>query len=410
MNPTQAIHGTPITPKRFLDQMTGASFCVSYFSPQQLEDVIPLLGPDSVLLLDNGAFSAWKKGLVLDEAYWDGYWSWVKPILDRVPQAVAVVPDVIGGTVEENARLIRELPETLWGYEDRLMVVWHLNEPLSYLRWMLESGFGNIAFGSAGEYASVGTALWDARVDEAFGLIDQLTLDLSHGIARPRIHMMRGLGQLKRGRHPFTTADSTNLARNHWQTKTNENHLITFRARIEKDSFPDAPCAVWPQASWEVPRKMTLAEINRENAECAAALARTMAELIDPVTPPEPPAPVQPFQFALPLPAVYHAPRLAIIEGLPSYAPAHQTGNPRTEGRPTQAGRRQAEALAGEAWLNPGTSRRSLRRKGRQLPLLGSGAPGDTGDSLEALPLYRSIRPDTGQRPPTGRLTEDGTT
>jgi hypothetical protein len=66
MNPTQAIHGTPITPRHLLQQMHGASFCVSYYGPQQLEDVIPLLGADSVLLLDNGAFSAWRKGSALD--------------------------------------------------------------------------------------------------------------------------------------------------------------------------------------------------------------------------------------------------------------------------------------------------------------------------------------------------------
>lgn len=57
-----AVHGTPITPVARLRELAGASFCVSYYSPEQLKACIELLGPDSLLLLDNGAFSAWKGG------------------------------------------------------------------------------------------------------------------------------------------------------------------------------------------------------------------------------------------------------------------------------------------------------------------------------------------------------------
>jgi hypothetical protein len=56
--------------------------------------------------------------------------------------------------------------------------------------------------------------------------------------------MMRGLGQLKRGCHPFTTADSTNIVRNHCRTKGQPEHVAKFRSQIEGDSFPAAPCAV----------------------------------------------------------------------------------------------------------------------------------------------------------------------
>ena len=393
MNPTQAIHGTPITPKHLLQQMRGASFCVSYFAPAQLEDVIPLLGPDSVLLLDNGAFSAWRKGLTLDEAYWDGYWSWAKAILDRVPQAVAVIPDVIGGTVEENIRHYHECPETMWDYQDRLMIVWHLNEPLSYLRWMLESGFGNIAFGSAGEFSSVGTAAWDARIDEAFALIDELTLDLAHGIARPRVHMMRGLGQMRRGRHPFTTADSTNIARNHNRTKGQADHVATFRARIEGDSFPPAPCAVWPQASWEAARDMTMAEITAELAECKAALARTLAELYEPE--PEPPAPARPVQLALALPMPFY-----IASAETAVYPMERTdhgsrdyGSAGREAIPAQARGPGAQGMAGGEGMDAGTRGRDPGGKYNHAPLLGIWPGGDTRPGSRASPLHRSVRP-----------------
>src|SRR5690349_25076265 len=113
----QAVHGTPITPTHLLKQLAGASFCVSYFRPVQLEAVIPLLGDDSLLLLDNGAWSAFKSGTVFDDAYWDAYWVWAKAVLDRVPQAVAVVPDVIGGSVADNWRMFTEIPEFMWSYQ-----------------------------------------------------------------------------------------------------------------------------------------------------------------------------------------------------------------------------------------------------------------------------------------------------
>lgn len=275
---TQAVHGTPITPKHLLAQMAGASFCVSYFRPDQLEDVIPLLGDDSILLLDNGAWSAFKRGTVFTAAYWDAYWTWAKDVLDRVPQAVAVVPDVIGGTVAENWSMFTEIPEFMWGYQHRLMMVWHMAEPISYLEHMVHSGFGYVAFGSTGDFLQVGTPAWDARIDEAFAAIDRLTLDPSHGLARPRVHMMRGLGQAKRGRHPFATADSTNVAQNHHRYRDQADHVAAFRQRIEAGRFPEAPCAVWPRASTDEAGWTSPAEACRQVDADNAALAATMSD------------------------------------------------------------------------------------------------------------------------------------
>ena len=272
----QAVHGTPITPKHLLRQMAGASFCVSYYRPDQLEDVIPLLGDDSLLLLDNGAWSAFQRGTVFTEEYWDAYWTWAKDVLDRVPQAVAVVPDVIGGTVSENWSMFTEMPEFMWGYQHRLMMVWHMAEPISYLEHMVHSGFGYVAFGSTGEFLTVGTPAWDARIDEAFAAIDRLTLDPRHGLARPRVHMMRGLGQMRRGRHPFQTADSTNIAQNHHRYRDQADHVAAFRQRIEAGRFPEAPCAVWPRASTDEAGWTSPAEACREVDADNAALAATM--------------------------------------------------------------------------------------------------------------------------------------
>jgi len=250
---TQAVHGTPITPKRLLNQMQGASFCVSYFNPEQLDDVIPLLGIDSILLLDNGAFSAWQKGITLDDAYWDGFWQWALPVIDSIPQAVAIIPDVIGGTVAENRRLWTQTPDAVWGRESQMMTVWHLNEPLEVIEDMMAAGFGRIAFGSAGDFRSVGTNLWRNRVHAAFDYIDELVGDGLQGYFRPRIHMLRGLAQLTAGEFPFDSADSTNIAVNHCRlkgTSVEKTRVAAMRTRIEAGAFPTPKSALWPLNSW----------------------------------------------------------------------------------------------------------------------------------------------------------------
>lgn len=261
----QAIHGLPITPTHLLDAMRGASFCVSFQSPSQLSRAIGLLGPNSILMLDNGAFTAWRQNEKLkaagrspinfDEDYWEHFWQWVEPILMLVPQAIAVIPDVIDGTVEQNAELIRLAPLEM---SDQLMPVWHMHEPLSYLTYLMESGFPNIAFGSSGEFASVGTDLWRNRVLQAFDHVEAIVTNIANGQFRPRFHLMRGLGQLKVGEFPFSTADSTLIARNHWRYTKALPHppksmarVRALRARIESHHFPDPPGARWPLSSWE---------------------------------------------------------------------------------------------------------------------------------------------------------------
>lgn len=241
-----AVHGTPITPRSQLMRMKGASFCVSYYAPDQLHECVSLLGQDSLLLLDNGAFSAWKKGCAMDAEYWSQYWVWATEVLARVDQAVAVIPDVIDGDADQNMAMILEAIDRVAHAEHRLMPVWHLHEPLEQLLRIVELGFRWIAFGSSGDYAVVGTPSWDARIDAAFDTIHHACeiFDELH----PRIHMMRGLGQLPRGRHPFSTADSTNVARNHSRQSRCGEPIEQFRKRIESHRFPSPSIPCWPHA------------------------------------------------------------------------------------------------------------------------------------------------------------------
>jgi hypothetical protein len=66
-----AFHGTADHAQRGARGMLGRRcYCVSYFRPDQI--ALVALSIALRVMIDNGAFSAWKKGLMLDAAYWRG--------------------------------------------------------------------------------------------------------------------------------------------------------------------------------------------------------------------------------------------------------------------------------------------------------------------------------------------------
>ena len=106
------VYGLPLNPLSALEQLAGASFCVSYGTRDklngQVDDAIRLVGEDQILLVDNSAFGMHKQGDdTRDEAYLEDYERWAQAILDRCPQAIAVIPDIIEGAESDNAELIR---------------------------------------------------------------------------------------------------------------------------------------------------------------------------------------------------------------------------------------------------------------------------------------------------------------
>lgn len=226
-----AIYGLPLNPAPLLNELAGASFCVSYGTRdrlgKQLDDAIRLVGQDGVLLVDNGAFSMHKQGVsTRDEAYLEAYEAWAQAILARCPQAIAVIPDVIGGTVEENWDLVCTTQLDL----ERAMPIWHMHEPIEYLVHMLD-GFEYIGIGSSGEYWQVGTTNWDARIAEAFEAIDRWEREGNGGNVRPRIHMMRAQSQAHR--FAFDSSDSCNVAMNHGRYKgEGEGYVGRFADRV----------------------------------------------------------------------------------------------------------------------------------------------------------------------------------
>jgi hypothetical protein len=238
-----AIYGLPLNPMPLLDELAGASFCVSYATRaklgRQLDDAIRLVGADGILLVDNGAFSLHKQGISSrDESYLEGYEAWAAEILERCPQAIAVIPDVIDGSEAENAEMVRT---TLLDSE-RAMPIWHMHESLDYLLYLCE-GFEYVGIGSSGQYWQCGSPAWQARIAEAFAAIDKWEAESNGAYIRPRLHMMRAQSQAHL--YPFDSSDSTNVAMNHGRYRAEgDGHVERFAerasAKIRATSGPAA--------------------------------------------------------------------------------------------------------------------------------------------------------------------------
>lgn len=280
-----AIYGLPLNPRPLLEELAGASFCVSYATRDklgsQLDDAIRLVGQDGILLIDNGAFSMHRQGIsARDEAYLEAFEAWAQPILDRCPQAIAVVPDVIGGTEEENADLVRT---TLLPYE-RCMPIWHMHESLSYLLWLCES-FDYVGIGSSGEYWQTGSPKWHARIAEMFAAIEEWEATSNGAYIRPRLHMMRAQSQAHL--YHFDSADSTNVAVNHGRYRAEgAGHVARLAerasAKIVASSGPEAEhqlkrpllyhleMAVW-RTNFDEMLRVAAAEIAEGELSCIAS-------------------------------------------------------------------------------------------------------------------------------------------
>ena len=189
-------HGTPITPRTVLEQCAGLHFCVSFANPQ---DVVRCHQIGQGIMLDNGAFSAWRRGIVID---WDAYYRWCEVWL-KFWTTWAVIPDVIGGSEEENDRLISQ-----WPHGTRGAPVWHMHESIERLLRLCRD-WPRVCIGSSGDYFVVGSEIWHVRTIEAFN-----ALCPGGGPPPAALHMLRGMATSEWS-YPFASVDSTDVARNH---------------------------------------------------------------------------------------------------------------------------------------------------------------------------------------------------
>lgn len=214
-------HGTPITPADRLLLLAGRSFCVRYGEHRQIE-ACHRIGEG--VMLDNGAFSLWTKQTATD---WPGYYGWCEPWLE-FPTTWAVIPDVIDGDAEANDALIRE-----WPHGDRGAPVWHMHEPIDRLLSLAER-WSRVCLGSSGEYATVGSARWHRRMEEAMNRL------CGNGPVPVWLHMLRGLA-LAGSEYPFASADSTGIARNHAGNNTRGTPARSVRVMADEIDARQCP-------------------------------------------------------------------------------------------------------------------------------------------------------------------------
>jgi len=191
-------HGAQINPPEALYQLAGRSFCVSYAYPQPVARAHQI---GQSVLLDNGAWTFFTQGMKTD---WDGYIEWATPWLEY-PTTWAIIPDVIGGTGEENDELLRWF-EGRTAHLNRLQLspVWHINQPVERLV-RLCAEYWRVCVGSGA--FTPGSPPWRRIMNEA---MDALCGE--DGPVPNWLHLLRGI-KLSGDEYPFASVDSASLAR-----------------------------------------------------------------------------------------------------------------------------------------------------------------------------------------------------
>lgn len=231
-------HGGPITPETCaLRAWRGRHAFVSWAAPGQIELAASIC---QSFALDNGAFSLWKAGKPVD---WAAYYEWAGEWLQHPACDWAVIPDVIGGTEQENDDLLRA-----WPYGHQGVPVWHLNESIDRLV-RLAAAWPRVALGSAEDY-DVSTP-WKClgRLAEALPAISN-----DDGVPLVKLHGLRMLNPKIVTNVPLASADSTNVARNigidqawrgSYAPATKETRVDVLVERIEQHQAPRSMSQRW---------------------------------------------------------------------------------------------------------------------------------------------------------------------
>lgn len=227
-------HGLPITPdKAALAAVQAGHAFISFAHPGQMGLAVAAC---QSFALDNGAFSAWKKGEPITD--WESYYVFAAAGKRQPACDFAVIPDIIDGSEADNDRLVDEWPLPTWFGAP----VWHLHESLERLV-RLSDVFPRVCLGSSGKYAQVGTSQWWRRMHHAMRTICD---DAGH--PRVRLHGLRMLDPDVFRRFPFSSADSTNIGKNigidqRWlgtyAPPTKESRTRLMRDRIESINAPE---------------------------------------------------------------------------------------------------------------------------------------------------------------------------
>jgi hypothetical protein len=205
--------------------------CVSFSDPGDVEIVAEIC---QSFMCDNGAYTTWKQGKKYDiKAYskWIGRWC-QHPSFDWFS-----IPDSIGGTLEDNQAMRAAWRSACPDAAKRMGVpVWHLHEPVEELAYLCLA-YPRVAIGSSGKYSKIGTPEWWGRIAQAM----EVACD-EEGRPKVKLHGYRQLNSTIFSRIPYSSTDSTSVARNigidsAWRgtytPKSREARALILMERIE---------------------------------------------------------------------------------------------------------------------------------------------------------------------------------
>lgn len=195
-------HGTPITPRDALLAQRGRAFCISFFTPRDVE-AVEAISPH--IMYDNGAFSFWqaarRAGAEWDETErdWSAYFAWLERRL-FTPGRWAVIPDRPCAPSQLSDALLNDWP---FG-RSRGAPVWHMDGTIERLARLCER-YDRVCLGWIGhpKREPVGCGAFHRKMQEVAALM---------GNSWHPLHMLRGVAV--GADYPFASADSTSLAQN----------------------------------------------------------------------------------------------------------------------------------------------------------------------------------------------------
>lgn len=201
-------HGGPIKPTNAAVALwTRRHGLTSFEHPEQVALMAEVC---QSFVLDCGAFSKWRAGEgAVDVA---AYAEFVRQWQHHPGFDFAIVPDVIDGTEDDNAKMcarwLMQHPRMLPG-----AVVWHLHESFDRLEYLIrctQAGvYERVCLGSSGQWETPGTEDWWRRMDE----VREVACD-SDGRPLCKLHGLRMLSPTIFSHIPLASADSCNVAMN----------------------------------------------------------------------------------------------------------------------------------------------------------------------------------------------------
>lgn len=190
-------HVTPITPRTTCVEFLKDRYAL--ISIVDSRDIEIAKKQCKGYIIDNGAYSTWKKKKKLD---FDGYIEFCESHMTKKMLWV-FIPDVIDGTESDNDALLNDWPKSI-----RSVPIYHLHESLSRLE-RLTYTYGMVALGSSGKYSMPGSPSWWNRIQRCMDILTD-----KDGFPVTKIHGLRMMSSRLTSRIPFYSVDSSNVARN----------------------------------------------------------------------------------------------------------------------------------------------------------------------------------------------------